>query len=148
MFMSISKNIIMFRPEQQRGTSKVKMRVIALAAAVVCVAALAINGPAFAAGYPGEQDTLDGLTAGANGVTMAAAVLLASQEVCGYPHNMLAGAIADAKAGGVDDERVVAIAYQLSIMAAHDMRAKNIVCSGAMKIVNENNAQRRAGVPQ
>jgi hypothetical protein len=61
---------------------------------------------------------------------------------------MLAGAVADAKARGVDYRKVVAIAYQLNVMADHDMRVKNLVCSGAMKIVNENNAQRRAGAPQ
>jgi hypothetical protein len=110
------------------------------------IAAMAVGGAAHAGG--GEQDTLNALTASASGATNAAAILLASQQVCGYSHQMLAGSIADLKAVGVDDKRVVAIAYQLEGMANHDTRMQNIVCSGAMKMVNDNNAQRRAGVPQ
>jgi hypothetical protein len=113
------------------------------------IAAMAVGGAAHAgAGAPGEQDTLNALTASASGATNAAGILLASQEVCGYSHQMLAGSISDLKTVGVDDDRVVAIAYQLAVMANHDTRMQNIVCSGAMKMVNDDNAQRRAGAPQ
>jgi hypothetical protein len=51
----------------------------------------------------GEWDTFRALTAGVSGLTTAAATLLASEEVCGYPHDMLKSSIEDAKAGDVND---------------------------------------------
>lgn len=103
---------------------------------LAAVAVLAIGGSAFA-GADG-QETLDALTNSTNMYTTSAGILLASQEVCGYPHAMLAPAISDLKfTGEIDDKKVVAIAYQLSIMADKDIRVKNLVCTGAMKMVND-----------
>jgi hypothetical protein len=98
---------------------------------------LAIAGPAQAG-----DATLDALTANANQYTNAAAILLASQEMCGYTHAMLAPAIEDLKALGVDDKLVVAIAYRLNVLADADDRYRNIVCSGAMKMVDDDRRDR------
>lgn len=98
------------------------------------VAALALGGPAHAG-----DATLDALTGNANQYTNAAAILLASQEMCGYTHEMLAQAISDLKTNFIiDDKLVVAIAYRLNVLSDTDDRYKNIVCSGAMKMVDDD----------
>ena len=59
--------------------------------------------------------------------------------MCGYTHEMLAQAIIDRKTNFViDDKLVVAIAYRLNVLADTDDRYKNIVCSGAMKMVDDD----------
>jgi hypothetical protein len=101
---------------------------------LAAVAAVAIAGPAHAG-----DATLDALTDNANQYTNAAAILLASQEMCGYTHEMLAQAIIDLKRNFViDDKLVVAIAYRLNVLADTDDRYKNVVCSGAMKMVDDD----------
>jgi hypothetical protein len=122
------------------------MAATALPAAAQSVSPTPVSpAPSASTGVYGQQ-TLNSLTNSANSYTNAAGVLLASQEVCGYPHTMLASAVSDLMAtGDIDNNKVVAIAYQLSLMAKNDMRVKDIVCSGAMKMVNENETQRRNG---
>lgn len=102
------------------------------------VAVLALAGPAHAG-----DATLDALTDSANPYTNAAAILLASQEICGYSHAMLAPAIMDLRALGVDDKLVVAIAYRLNVLADTDDRIKNVVCPGAMKMVDDDRKDRQ-----
>ena len=95
---------------------------------------MAIAGPAHAG-----DATLDALTGNANQYTNAAAILLASQEMCGYTHEMLAQAIIDLKTNfAIDDKLVVAIAYRLNVLADTDDRYKNVVCSRAMKMVDDD----------
>ena len=127
------------------------MRRTLLAAALVATSALPAAAqsvspaPSAPAGVWGQQ-TLNALTSSANNYTNAAALLLASQEVCGYPHAMLRPAVSDLMTTGtIDNNKVVAIAYQWGLMASHDLRVKSLVCSGVLKMVNQNEMMRRSG---
>jgi hypothetical protein len=91
-----------------------------------------------------EHDTFDKLTDSANKETLTASLLLASQEICSYPHAMLKDAIEDLIASGrIDQNKVIAIAYAAQSWSAKETRVKATLCPGVIKIINENTRQRQ-----